>query len=178
MRAILDPLFSLQLAVGTLATEFGFTPTGVGSVCFRPVEGRSFQSVQNNIRDRLDRDAEKTMPVEITEDSYGFRWIVIYRRPDRFESLVADLHAASFEFADSGFGPQLLCAVTTFQGRDECRIGIVYLYKRGTFYPFAPLPEERRNNGLESRIKDVIQGQLPFAPDLSNWYPLWGAPGL
>jgi hypothetical protein len=177
-QAILDPMMSLRFAVGALATELGFTATGAGSLCFRPVDGHSFQFVQDKVNDRLDRDTEKTGPTEITEDSYGFRWILAHRRPDQFKSLVDDLYAASLEFSDSGFGSQLLCAVTALRGSDERRIGIVYLYRRGTFYPFAPRPKESRDNKLELRIREVIQGWLPFEPDLKKWFPLWDAPGL
>ena len=54
----------------------------------------------------------------------------------------------------------------------------IYLYKRGTFYPFAPLSGERRDNALELQVKGVIGSDLKFEPDLSRWFPVWGAPGL
>jgi len=53
---------------------------------------------------------------------------------------------------------------------------LVYLYKRGTFYPFAPLPNERRDNELELRVKAIVGADLPFEPDLSRWFPLWDTP--
>ena len=51
-------------------------------------------------------------------------------------------------------------------------------YKRGSFYPFAPLSGERRNNALELEIKGVIGDDLKWEPDLARWFPVWGAPGL
>lgn len=59
-------------------------------------------------------------------------------------------------------------------------VGLVYLYKRGTFYPFAPLPGEadRRDNALELRVRAVLAEDLRIEPDLGRWFPLWGAPGL
>ncbi len=53
---------------------------------------------------------------------------------------------------------------------------LVYLYKRGTFYPFAPLPGERRDNELELRIRGIVARELPIEQDLSRWFPLWGIP--
>ncbi len=57
-------------------------------------------------------------------------------------------------------------------------LGLVYLYKRGTFYPFAPAGGERRDNGLELQIRGVLGDDLKIEPDLSRWFPVWGAPGL
>jgi hypothetical protein len=127
--------------------------------------------------DWLDRDAEKTTPTETTEDSEGFTWLTIHRPSDRFESLTADLHGASLKFANSGFGSQLLCALTVFRDRGARQIALIYLYKRGTFYPFAPRPEQRRNNDLELAVKDVIK-EMWLEPDLGRWFPIWDAPGL
>ena len=55
---------------------------------------------------------------------------------------------------------------------------LIYLYKRGTFYPFAPLDGERRDNALELQVKGVIGDDLKWEPDLARWFPVWGAPGL
>jgi hypothetical protein len=176
-RVLLDRLFALPSAASALTAELGFRPTGTCSVCFRAVEGGSFRDVLHNVVDWLDRNAEKTMPTETTEDSYGFTWLTIHRPPDQFESLIADLHRACLVFANSGFGPQLLCALTIFRDRDERQIVLIYLHKRGTFYPFAPQPEESRDNDLELAIKDVIKGMW-LEPDEGKWFPVWGAPGL
>lgn len=176
--AILDRLFALPSAASALTADLGFRPTGTCSVCFRAVEGRSFRDVQHDVVDWLDRDAEKTMPTETAKDSYGFSWLTMHRPPDRFESLVADLHGACLKFVNSGFGPQLLCAVTVFRDRGERQVALVYLYKRGTFYPFAPQPEETRDNDLELAFKGVVEGVLRLEPDLGRWFPVWGVPGM
>jgi hypothetical protein len=56
----------------------------------------------------------------------------------------------------------------------------VYLYKRGTFYPFAPLPgrQDRRDNALEMQVKGILENELKIEQDLTRWFPVWGAPGL
>lgn len=54
----------------------------------------------------------------------------------------------------------------------------MYLYKRGTFYPFAPAGEPRRDNALELQVRGVLERELPIEPELASWFPVWGAPGL
>jgi hypothetical protein len=174
----LDRLFALPSAAMTLMASTTFTPTGVGSVCFRPMEGRAFSDVEADIRQLLDADADKTMPVEVTADSYGFTWMVIREPADQFEALVTNLHAVNSTLADNGFGPSLLCSLAAFADDKNRRLAIVYLYKRGTFYPFAPLTGERRDSALELQIRAAIEGDLMLETDLERWFPVWGAPGL
>jgi hypothetical protein len=176
----LDDLFMLPNAAITLEVGAGFKPTGSGSVCFRSVEGRSFSDVENDIRDLLNASssAEGGLPVEVSKDTYGFTWLVSSRMSDQLDALVTDLHAVNSSLVDNGFGPQLLCTMVAFRDEEERRLALVYLYKRGTFYPFAPLPGERRDNALELQVKGVVGDDLKFEPDLARWFPIWGAPGL
>ena len=176
----LDDLFALPNAAITLEAGAGFKPTGSGSVCFRSVEGRSFTDVENDVRDLLNASssAEGGLPVEVSKDNFGFTWLVSSRMSDDLGSLVTDLHAVNSSLVDNGFGPQLLCTMVAFRDDQERRLALVYLYKRGTFYPFAPLTGQRRDNALELQVKGVIGGDLKFESDLARWFPIWGAPGL
>jgi hypothetical protein len=176
----LDDLFALPTAAITLEAGASFKPTGSGSVCFRSVEGRSFSDVENDIRDLLNASssAEGGLPVEVSKDSYSFTWLVSSHMSDDLGGLVTDLHAVNSTLVDNGFGPQLLCTMVAFRDDHERRLALVYLYKRGTFYPFAPLTGERRDNALELQVKGVIGDDLKFEPDLARWFPIWGAPGL
>jgi hypothetical protein len=176
----LDDLFALPSAAITLEAGAGFKPTGSGSVCFRPVEGRSFADVQKDVTELLDVSSgnEGGLPVEVSKDSYGFTWIVSSRMSDDLEALVTDLHAVNSALVDNGFGPQLLCTLVAFRDDEERSLALVYLFKRGTFYPFAPTTNEHRDNALELQVKGVIGDDLKFEPDLGRWFPLWGAPGM
>jgi hypothetical protein len=176
----LDDLFALPSAAITLDAGAGFKPTGSGSVCFRSVEGRSFADVEKDVRDLLNVSSgnEGGLPVEVTKDSFGFTWLVCSRMSDDLEALVTDLHAVNSALVDNGFGPQLLCTLVAFRDDQERRLGLVYLFKRGTFYPFAPESGERRDNALELQVKGVIGDDLKFEQDLGRWFPVWGAPGL
>ena len=176
----LDDLFALPSAAVTLEAGAGFTPTGSGSVCFRPVEGRSFADVQKDVTDLLDMSSgqEGGLPVEVSKDDYGFTWVVVSRMSSEIDALVTDLHAVNSALVDNGFGPQLLCTLVSFRDREERRLALVYLFKRGTFYPFAPVSGEKRDNALELQVKGAIGADLKWEPDLARWFPVWGAPGL
>ena len=173
----LDALFALPSAAITLQAATDFTPTGTGSVCFRAAEGKAFSDIEKDVRDLLNMGENKT-PVEVTEDKYGFTWLVCHHSADDVEGLVTDLHAVNSSLQNGGFGPQLLCTILGFTDGAGHPLGLVYLYKRGTFYPFAPSGHQRRDNGLEIRVKNAIEGDLKIEPELTRWFPLWDAPGL
>jgi hypothetical protein len=177
----LDDLFGLSSAAITLQAATGFTPTGSGSVCFRAVEGKTFSDVQNEVTELLNMDSGKDgggLPVEVTKDTFGYTWVVSSHLSDETEALVTDLHAVNATLLDNGFGPQLLCTLVAFRDEQERRLALVYLYKRGTFYPFAPLPGQKRDNALELSVRAEIGADLKIEQDLTRWFPVWGAPGL
>ncbi|MFF4208202.1 hypothetical protein ACFYZE_02325 [Streptomyces sp. NPDC001796] len=177
----LDQLFALPSAAITLEAAAGFTPTGTGAVCFATVEGGAFAQANQEVQALLDADTDRTgPPVRLQRDDYGYSWLVSHRTPDQLSALVNDLHAVNSAMEVNGFGPQLLCSVAGFQDAGGRRLGLVYLYKRGTFYPFAPLAGqgERRDNALELQIKAALGNDLRIEQDLGRWFPIWGAPGL
>ncbi|MGW0761736.1 PspA-associated protein PspAB [Streptomyces sp. NPDC002814] len=177
----LDQLFALPSAAVTLQAAASFTPTGRGAVCFATVEGAAFEQTHREVQALLDADADRDgPPVELRRDKYGYSWLVSHRAPDELHLLVNDLHAVNSSMEVNGFGPQLLCSLAGFQDEQDRRLALVYLYKRGTYYPFAPLPGDgqRRDNALELRVKAALGEDLRIEQDLSRWFPVWGAPGL
>jgi len=177
----LDQLFALPSAAVTLEAAAGFTPTGSGAVCFATVEGAAFEQTHREVQALLDADADRDgPPVELRQDEFGYSWLLSERSPDQLSELVNDLHAVNSSMEVNGFGPQLLCSLASFAGEGGRRLALVYLYKRGTFYPFAPLPGggQRRDNALELQVKAALAGDLKMEQDLSRWFPVWGAPGL
>jgi hypothetical protein len=116
--------------------------------------------------------------VEVSTDSYGYTWLTCKHAPDDFEALVTDLHAVNSSLQTGGFGPQLLCTLVTFTSDTVHRLGIIYLYKQGTFYPFVPKTGQQRDNAVELQVRGVVGADLKIEPDLSRWFAVWGAPGL
>ncbi len=176
VQANLDTLFALPTAAITLQTAAGFQPTGVGSVCYRQAEGAAFAQTQIDVVALL--DADEGPKVEKSVDQYGYTWLVVRHDPADMSGLVTDLHAVNTTLEAQGFGPGLLCSLVGFADAAGRRLGLVYLYKQGTFYPFVPLEGQRRDNVLELQIRDLVTGDLPVEPQLQRWMPVWGAPGL
>jgi hypothetical protein len=178
----LDDLFALPGAAIQLQAAMGFVPTGSGSVSFKAVAAKTFTDVEKDVQELLDMDASKPggLPVEVTKDSYGYTWLVSNHMSDEMDGLVTDLHAVNTALVDNGYGPQLLCTLVAFRDDSHRSLALIYLYKRGTFYPFAPLPgrQDDHDMGLELEVKGVLSEELKIEQDMSRWFPVYGAPGL
>ncbi len=185
----LDALFAVPSAAIALETELGLHATGVGSVCFRAPGGAAYADTEAEILALL-RDDERAPEVTTTTDSFGYTWLVIdgdpAAAPADTEALCTGLHAVNTTLADQGFATGLLCTVVVFGDSAQRRVGLVYLYKQGTFYPFAPVRGHLGqgadplawDNLLELSVRDVLTGELPLEPDLTRWLGVYGAPGL
>ncbi|PSK99727.1 hypothetical protein CLV30_11730 [Haloactinopolyspora alba] len=171
----LDALFALPTAALTLEASAQMHPTGVGAVCFRQVEGGPFARLKDEITTLLGG----SQPDEVTDD-YGYTWLVLQRDPARMSELCTDLHAVNSTLESNGFGPSLLCTTIGLRSDEGQGLALVYLYKRGTFYPFAPVDSasQRRDNALELQVRALVGGDLAIESDVSRWFPVWGAPGL
>ena len=199
VRPNLDALFALPSAAVTLETSAGLVLSGRAGVCWMPPAGQSAADVQREISQLLDipddltgsgqataeagQSAAKAGPsagvLTQAEDSYGYRWLLL--EDSDVEDLVNRVHLVNSLLAENGWGPQLLCSVfgvVPGAGADSTAkpFYIVYLFKRGTFYPFAPVRKERRDNELELRVRSLLGSDLPVEPDLSRWFPLWDLP--
>lgn len=172
----LDALFLVPSAAVTLVTSAGWRPTGVGSVCYRAAAGAAFAQTQDEITALIEDDAEAP-GVEVRRDEFGFTWLVVTGDPADLTGLCTDLHAVNTSLEAHGFAGGLLCSMVTFTGHGRT-VGLVYLYKQGTFYAFAPTGPQSRDNLTEIAIRDQLAGELPMEADLQRWLALWGAPGL
>ncbi len=145
------------------------------------MEGGTFARLRHDVRELLDADTGRGgVPVDFSRDAYGYTWLLARQDPDDTAALVNDLHAVNTLLQDGGFGPHLLCSMIRFRDPEGRPLALVYLYKRGTFYPFAPAPGggEKRDNQLELQVRATLGDDLRVERDLSRWFPVWGAPGL
>ena len=173
----LDALFGVTGAAVTLEASAGMKPTGQAAVCFKPASGQGFAAASEELKGLLDMAVKEAgSKLEVTDDRYGYRWVVL--DDPEMEDLVTSVHLVNSTLEQYGFGPQLLCSVFAFADAAGKRFHLVYLYKRGTFYPFAPLDGERRDNELELRVKATLGGELPVEAELARWFALWGIPLL
>jgi hypothetical protein len=176
VRPQLDQLFSVPDAALTLESALGLKPTGIGSVSFRAAEGGASASVTDDVQALLDADVGPA--VERSVDSFGYTWLLVRHDPTDLPGLVTDLHAINDTLQANGFGSSLLCSLASFVADDGRQLALVYLYKRGTFYPFAPLEGQKRDNALELQVRAALGDDLIIEADLARWFPVWGAPGL
>jgi len=181
-QAKLDALFAVPGAAVTLQAALGLVPTGDGAVCYRAAAGAGFAGTEQEILDLL-KASDGAPRVTTSQDSFGFTWLEVDHDPidpanPDLAGLCTDLHAVNTTLELHGYGPGLLCSLIPFTGADGRKVGLVYLYKQGTFYPFAPTGADQRDNLLEISVRDAAAGELPLEKDLSRWLALWGAPGL
>ncbi|WP_293783246.1 hypothetical protein [uncultured Aeromicrobium sp.] len=175
-KANLEVLFSVPQAALSLEVQ-GFAFLGQGAVCFRDSEGSADDDVIAEVEQVITVDEGAT--IERTQDEYGFTWLSVHRPAGDAVSIATDLHALNSSLADHGFGTALLCSTFLFEHQGR-RLALVYLFKRGTFYPFVPADggSQRRDNALELQIRGIIERDVPVEKDLGRWLAIWGAPGL
>jgi len=175
VRPNLDVLFAIPSAAYTLQAALGLAPTGTGAVCFKTAEGEAAGQAQTEALALL--HTEPAARPTLSQDEYGYTWLTIHRADADVSALVTALHAVNTTLVDAGFGSTLLCTVIGFAGADPARrVGLVYLFKRGTVYPFAPAPGQTRDTALELQVRAQLAGELPIETDLGRWFPIWGTP--
>jgi hypothetical protein len=177
-RSPVDRLGMLETGASLLAEHLGLMPAGIACLCLRPVAEQAFQDAVHAARAAVNRYGAGAAPAEAHDDEYGYSWLVLRHAPDHFRSLVTDLKTVTQTFTETGYADQMLCSLTVFRDRADGQMAIVHLHKRGTFYPFAPISDQSRNNALELRVRDALGAALPVEPKLKRWFPVWGAPGL
>jgi len=190
VQANLDSLFGLPSAAITLQSAAGMTLSGRAGVCYKPPTGQGFGDMQAEVMKLLDMEGD--CKLRTAEDSYGYHWVVVENSD--IEALVTETHLINSSLSDSGWGPQLLCSVfgvaTLPDGGTSSEAGappgpttvltstgfLVYLFKRGTFYPFVPDGKEHRNIEQELKLKSLVANDLALESDLDRWFPLWDLP--
>lgn len=184
--ANLDRLFGLPGARITLEASEDLVPTGQAGICFKPSAGQAFDATEREITQMLAGSgaaAGTTAKLDERADEFGYRWVVV--GSSDFDTLVTQVHYVNSTLQDNGYGPQLLCSVFGLVAASPPASGVkggpattylVYLFKRGTFYPFVPAGGQRRDNEAELRLKNVLGDDLAIESDLDRWFPLWELP--
>jgi hypothetical protein len=169
-----DRLFALTTAAVTLDTELGLKTAGVGAIAFKPQSSGEFRSAFDDIDKLVDAvAAQGDSKIERKTDEYGYDWIIVH--DDQLEDLVGAAHTLAAEMTAQGFGSQLLGAAFRFEG-GEHPVYWIYGFKRGTFWPFVPIGDQKRDNATELELKAKLENELPVEQDLTRWLALFDAP--
>ena len=169
-----DQLFALVTAAVTLEVELGLKTAGAGALAFKPQSSGEFRSAFDDVDQLVDAVAAQCgSEVERKSDEYGYDWLIA-RDPD-LEDLVATSHTLASELTAKGFGSQLLAAIFRFDGYEH-PVYFIYGFKRGTWWPFIPAGESKRDNAKELELKAKLEGELPIEQDLTRWLALFDAP--
>jgi hypothetical protein len=177
-----DRLFAISTAYVKFETELGITSRGAAAIVFQPLSSADFQSIVTEMESVVRGTASDSgVTVDTTDDGYGFRWLILKGKD--FDDLVVGVNAVSTSLEAGGYGERVLCAVFAFEDQQKRAIYWIYNYKRGAFYPFAPLPgppggstEGQRDNERELVAKAQVGAELPVEQELERWFPLWGIP--
>jgi hypothetical protein len=171
-----DRLFAMSTAYVTFETSLGITTRGAAAIVFQPLATADFESIVRDMEEVVRAtSADSGTTVESSDDSYGFRWLVL--RGKDFDSLVVGVNAVSTAIEGGGYGERVLCAVFAFEDQHKRPLYWIYNYKRGFFYPFVPAAgDQQRDNERELVLKAQVGSELPVEPELERWFPLWGIP--
>jgi hypothetical protein len=171
-----DRLFALTTAYVTMETELEIRTRGTAAVVFQPLQTADFTQIVRDAEEVVRGVGEESdTAVESTDDSYGYRWVIV--RDADFDDLVVALNALSTSLEGGGYGERILCAVFAFEDAESRPVYLIYNYKRGSFHPFVPAAgAESRDNERELRLRAQLGGELPIEPELERWLALWGIP--
>lgn len=173
-----DRLFALTTAAIDLQTAHGLVTTGEAAIVFQPLATGDFNEIAADAEAVVRSAGEETGTTVVRrDDEFGYRWMVL-QDPD-VDDQVVGVNAVMESLQAGGYADRVLCAVFAFREESTGNtIHLVYLAKRGTWYPFVPLPGATKERGRERelQLRAVLEPMMPLEPEMDRWYPLWGAP--
>ncbi len=169
-----DRLFALTTAAVTLDTSLGLKPAGAAAIAFKPQSSGEFRSAFDDVDQLVEAVAAQCgSKIERKTDQYGYDWMIVH--DDQLEDLVGAAHTLAAELTAKGFGSQLLAAIFKFDGYEH-PVYWIYGFKRGTWWPFIPIGDSKRDNAKELELKAQLEDELPVEQDLTRWLALFDAP--
>ncbi|WP_022927615.1 PspA-associated protein PspAB [Patulibacter americanus] len=172
-----DRLFALTTAALDLETAHGLVTTGEAAIVFQPLATGDFTQIAEDSEAVLRGTGEDSGTTVVRrDDEFGYRWMVL-QDPD-VDDQVVGVNAVMESLQAGGYADRVLCAVFALRGTEGQTVHLVYLAKRGTWYPFVPQPgtAKERNREREMQLRAILDPLMPIEPALDRWYPLWGAP--
>lgn len=171
-----DRLFALTTAYVDLESTQGVKTRGTAAIVFQQIATADFAQIVAETEELLTGTGEETgTTIEVSDDEFGYKWVIL--RDDDLEDLVVSVNTVADNLSIGGYGDRILAAVFAFADARSQPLYLIYNYKRGTWYPFAPAPgDKQRANEREFQLKAQIGAGLPMEADMARWFPLWGIP--
>ena len=172
-----DRLFAITTAYIDLQARSGVRSGGAAAIVFQPLATGDFEQLVSDVEAVVRSTGEETAStVERSTDTFGYHWMIV--RDDDVDDLAVGINAVSDELATGGYADRVLCAVFAFADAEGVPLYLIYNYKRGTWYPFAPSAAavQERDTERELRLRALLGDGLPVEPEVSRWFPLWGIP--
>lgn len=172
-----DRLFAMTTAAIDLEASQSIVSTGEAAIVFQPLATGDFNQIAEDVEALLRSSGEDTgTTVDRRDDEFGYRWMVL-QDPD-VDDQVTGINAVMESLEAGGYADRVLCAVFAMRQSDGRLLHLVYLAKRGTWYPFVPQPgaAKERDRERELQLRAILAPMMPLEPELERWYPLWGAP--
>lgn len=174
--AAADRLFALTTAYVDLEAAQGVKTRGAAGIVFQQLATADFTQIVKETEELVHgAGAETGTTITTEDDKYGYKWVVV--RDDDVDDLVVAVNTVADNLAMGGYADRILAAVFAFSDMQGRPLYLIYNYKRGNWYPFAPADsEQQRDSEREFQLKAQIGQGLPFEEDLARWFPLWGIP--
>jgi hypothetical protein len=171
-----DRLFALTTAYVDLEAAQGIKTRGAAGIVFQQLATADFAQIVKETEELLQgTGAETGTTISTEDDKFGYKWVVV--RDDDVDDLVVAVNTVADNLSLGGYADRILAAVFAFDDPQGRPLYLIYNYKRGNWYPFAPADgEQQRATEREFQVKAQIGAGLPFEEDLARWFPLWGIP--
>ncbi len=205
VQSDLDALFALPSASITLQSAAGLSCSGHAGVCFKPPSGQGFEEMQAEVVKLLEMDGSNGLEKAEDAYGYHWIIVedadieALVTQIHMVNSSLSDagwgpqllcsvfgVAALPSSGSDSDSGVQPIDSDPSGSDLPETVAGpgrvlpstayLVYLFKRGTFYPFVPSGKEQRDTEQELKLKSLVSDDLTVEPDLDRWFPLWDLP--
>jgi hypothetical protein len=182
-----EDLFGMSTAYVTMEADLGYEPAGEAALCFSSVDSTDFTDAVAEVETILAAgEAETGTTSTFVADRHGYDWVVL-EDPD-VEDLLTSIHFAADTLVEKGYGSRLLAALFPFEQGDgpagrRNRGGAiaeggqyvywVYSFRRGAYYPFAPVGNHEQDQQALFKLESVLDGELDLEENREYWYPLW-----
>ncbi|MGE4425865.1 MAG: hypothetical protein AB7G37_05355 [Solirubrobacteraceae bacterium] len=172
-----DRLFAMTTAYMDLDLSHGLSTSGEAAIVFQPLATGDFNQIADDMEAILRSTGEESgTTVARRDDDFGYRWMVL--QTPEVDDQVIGINAVMEALQSGGYADRVLCAVFALKDRNAgVPVHLIYLAKRGTWYPFVPQAgAKERNRERELQLRAVLDPLMPIEPEMDRWYPLWGAP--